>query len=184
VGATALGDSPTVTCPLRELSTKAANQERPAVEKADIPEFLDRICQQHSVSFTKADTLRQKQAFPFMSPEWDEFHDHARQSIESCTVVSKTKAKSLSPPPDVDGCEASPPVRSSSPSCSSTSTCAPSQSFSATKSKPKPKPDRVRADAIVRRRDRVWDNPYTKTTALDSILDIAARGELESPLRT
>jgi uncharacterized protein (UPF0147 family) len=45
-------------------------------------------------------------------------------------------------------------------------------------------PDRVRADAIVRRRDRVWDNPNTKTTARDSILDIAERGELESPLRT
>ena len=45
-------------------------------------------------------------------------------------------------------------------------------------------PDRVRADPIIRRRDRVWDNAYTKTTARDSILDIAARGELESPLRT
>ena len=77
----ALGDSPTVTCPLRELSKKAANQERPAVEQDDIPEFLDRICKQHSVSFTKEDTLRQKQAFPFMSPEWDEFHDHARHGL-------------------------------------------------------------------------------------------------------
>jgi hypothetical protein len=27
--------------------------------------------------------VRVKQAFPFISPEWDEFHDHARQSIES-----------------------------------------------------------------------------------------------------
>jgi hypothetical protein len=48
----AFGDSPTVTCPLRELSKRAANQGRPRVEQADIPEFLDRICQQHSVSFT------------------------------------------------------------------------------------------------------------------------------------
>ncbi|QNE46581.1 hypothetical protein F1C58_06445 [Glaciihabitans sp. INWT7] len=62
---------------------KAANVDRPGVDQADIPEFLDRICKQHSVSFTKEDTLRQKQAFPFMSEEWDEFHDHARQSIES-----------------------------------------------------------------------------------------------------
>ena len=45
-------------------------------------------------------------------------------------------------------------------------------------------PDRDRAEPIVRRRDRVWDNPYTKSTARDSILDIAERGELESPLRT
>ena len=27
--------------------------------------------------------VRVKQAFTFMSPEWDEFHEHARQSIES-----------------------------------------------------------------------------------------------------
>jgi hypothetical protein len=45
-------------------------------------------------------------------------------------------------------------------------------------------PDRVRTVAIVRRRYRVWDNPYTETTARDSIPDIAERGELESPLRT
>lgn len=44
-------------------------------------------------------------------------------------------------------------------------------------------PGRFRAAPIVRRRDRVWDNPYTKTTALDSILDIAMQGKLESPLR-
>ena len=81
--------------------------------------------------------VRVKQAFLFMSPEWDEFHDHTRQSIES---LHSGFAES--------------------------------------------EPDRVRADAIVRRRDRVWDNAYTKTTARDSILHIAARGELESPLRT
>ncbi|WP_157155925.1 hypothetical protein [Diaminobutyricimonas sp. LJ205] len=79
----ALGDSPTVTCPLRELSKKAADQARPHVDKDDLPEVLDRICKQQSVSFTQEDTLRQKQAFPFMSPEWENFHTHARQTIES-----------------------------------------------------------------------------------------------------
>ena len=44
--------------------------------------------------------------------------------------------------------------------------------------------DRVHTDAIVRRRNRIWDNMYTKTTARDSILDIAEQGELESPLRS
>ena len=36
----------------------------------------------------------------------------------------------------------------------------------------------------IRRRDALWDNPYTKTTARESILAIQLRGELESPLRT
>lgn len=36
----------------------------------------------------------------------------------------------------------------------------------------------------VRRRDLLWDNPYTKTTARESILAIQLRGELNSPLRT
>ena len=40
----------------------------PQVDTDDLPEILDRICKQHSVSFNQEDTLRQKQAFPFMSP--------------------------------------------------------------------------------------------------------------------
>jgi len=79
----ALGDSPTVTCPLRELSKKAIDKERPGVENDDLPDFMDRICKQHSVSFDQNDGLRQRQAFPYKSKEWDEFHKHARNSIES-----------------------------------------------------------------------------------------------------
>lgn len=65
----ALGDSPTVTCPLRELSRKAVDKPRPGVEKDDLPEFLDRICKQHSVSFTEDDNLHQKQTLPYQSDE-------------------------------------------------------------------------------------------------------------------
>lgn len=79
----ALSDSLTVTCPLRELSKKTANQERPGIELDDVPEFLDRICQPHSMSFTKEGTIRQKQGFGFVSENRDEFHDHDRQSIKS-----------------------------------------------------------------------------------------------------
>jgi hypothetical protein len=175
---------PTVTCPLRELSKKAANQERPAVEQADIPEFLDRICQQHSVSFTKEDNLRQKQAFPFMSPEWDEFHDHARQSIESLHSGFKDDGKELvasSGRRRVRGFAAGQILVTIMLINFNLRTIA---KFLRDEVEVEAEPDRVRADAIVRRRDRVWDNPYTKTTARDSILDIAARGELESPLRT
>ena len=39
--------------------------------------------------------VRVKQAFPFMSPEWDEFHDHARQSIESLRSGFKDDGKEV-----------------------------------------------------------------------------------------
>jgi hypothetical protein len=60
----ALGDSPTVTCPLRELSKNAVDKERTAIEEDDLPSFMDKICKQHSVSFHQSDGLRQRQAFP------------------------------------------------------------------------------------------------------------------------
>jgi hypothetical protein len=39
-------------------------------------------------------------------------------------------------------------------------------------------------EVLDHRRDRVWDNPYTKTTARESILELQLRHELTSPLRT
>ncbi len=47
----ALGDSPTVTCPIREFSKKVSDQARPEVDEDNVPELLDRICRQHSVTF-------------------------------------------------------------------------------------------------------------------------------------
>ena len=79
----ALGPSPTVTCALREFAKSIAKKERPSVDEADIPDFLDKICIQHSVSFNTAGMRRQKQAFQYGSPEWEEFHQYARNSIES-----------------------------------------------------------------------------------------------------
>jgi len=79
----ALGKSPTVTCPLRELLNERASRTLPEVAKEDLPDVLDKICQQHSVSFTKEDTLRHDQAFVYKSKEWETFHTHARNSIES-----------------------------------------------------------------------------------------------------
>lgn len=81
----ALGSSPTVTCPLRELlkTRKVAEKVRPAVDAEDLPDFADKICRQHSVSFDAARIRRQKQAFDYGTREWDEFHTHARNSIES-----------------------------------------------------------------------------------------------------
>lgn len=86
----ALGPSPTVTCPLRELlKTRVAEKERPAVDSADLPDFADKICQQHSVSFEAAKMRHQAQAFDYGSREWDEFHNHARNSIESLNNQAK-----------------------------------------------------------------------------------------------
>ncbi len=45
-------------------------------------------------------------------------------------------------------------------------------------------PGRVFTTPSMRARDRIWDNAYTGTKAKDPILDLIARGELASPLRT
>ncbi|QYF74359.1 hypothetical protein [Cryobacterium sp. PAMC25264] len=79
----ALGPSPTVTCPLRELLKTATKKVRPAVDEESVPDFLDDICIKHSVSFDTAKNRRSAQAFEFGTKEWDEFHTHARNSIES-----------------------------------------------------------------------------------------------------
>jgi hypothetical protein len=85
----AIGPSPTVTCPLRELLKTATPRERPAVHGADVPDFVDKICKQHSASFKTADMQRQAQAFEYGSKEWAEFHRHARNSIESLNAQVK-----------------------------------------------------------------------------------------------
>ncbi|PPL18634.1 hypothetical protein [Microterricola pindariensis] len=87
----ALGPSPTVTCPLRELlqTRKIADKERPAVDAADLPDFPDKICRQHSASFDEAEMRRTQQAFDYGTQEWDTFHTHARNSIESLNAQIK-----------------------------------------------------------------------------------------------
>jgi hypothetical protein len=39
-------------------------------------------------------------------------------------------------------------------------------------------------EVLDHRRDRVWDNPHTKTTARESVLELQLRHGLTSPLRT
>jgi hypothetical protein len=85
----ALGPSPTVTCPLRELLKTVTDKERLGVDPADVPDFPDKICQQHSVSFDVARNRRNKQAYEYGTEEWDEFHTHARNSIESLNAQVK-----------------------------------------------------------------------------------------------
>jgi hypothetical protein len=81
--ACAASPSPTVTCPLRELLKTVADKVRPAVDGENLPDVPDSICQKHSVSFDTARNRRDAQAFEYGTKEWDEFHTHARNSIES-----------------------------------------------------------------------------------------------------
>ena len=128
--------------------------------------------------------VRVKQALTFESQEWDEFHDHTRQSIESLHSGCKDDEKEVvasSGHRKVRGFAAGQILVTIVLINFNLRTIA---KFLSDEVEAESEPDRVRADPIVRRRDRVWDNAYTKTTARDSILDIATRGELESPLRT
>ena len=181
----ALGDSPTVTCPLRELAKKAAQKPRPGVEKQDLPEFLDKICRQHSVTFSQQDLIRQKQALPYQSKEWNEFHDHARQSIESMHEGFKDPGKE----------------NLENPQCRKVRGFIAAQVFltialinynlrkiaaflddeilnAAEQHAGGP------AEPTVRRRDRLWHNPYTKTMPRESVFELEKAGLLGSPLRT
>ena len=80
----AIGPSPTVTCPLRELMVNAAQKARPHVEPETLEEeFLDTICKKHSASFDLSEMQAPQQAFDFASDEWEVFHDHARNTVES-----------------------------------------------------------------------------------------------------
>ncbi len=80
----ALGPSPTVTCPLRETMVSAAKKARPHVEPETLErEFLDKICTQDSVAFDLTAMRQPAQAFDYGTDEWEEFHHHARNTVES-----------------------------------------------------------------------------------------------------
>ena len=80
----ALGPSPSVTCPLREMMKSAAKKARPHVEPETLEEeFLDTICKKHSASFDLTAMQQPAQAFDYGTDEWEEFHEHARNTVES-----------------------------------------------------------------------------------------------------
>ena len=45
------------------------------------------ICTQGSVTFNKEDGLRQRQAFPYKSAKWEEFHQHASLTLEATVAA-------------------------------------------------------------------------------------------------
>jgi hypothetical protein len=181
----ALGDSPTVTCPLRELAKKAANKPRPGVEKQDLPEFFDKICRQHSVTFSQQDLIRQKQALPYQSKEWNEFHDHARQSIESMHEGFKDPGKENLEAPQrrkVRGFIAAQVFLTIALTNYNLRKIAAFLDDEILKAAEQHAVGSV--EPTVRRRDRVWYNPYTKTMPRESVLELEKAGLLGSPLRT
>lgn len=80
----ALGPSPTVVCPLRELLKTKKTPGLPLVEpETTDEEFLDTICRKHSASFDLTELTAPQQAFDYGSEEWEDFHKHARNTVES-----------------------------------------------------------------------------------------------------
>lgn len=80
----ALGPSPTVTCPPREMMLSAAKKARPHIEPETLEqEFLDKICTQDSVAFDFSAMQQPAQAFDYGTDEWEKFHQHARNTVES-----------------------------------------------------------------------------------------------------
>tara|TARA_R110002051_G_scaffold325547_1_gene428754 strand:- start:280 stop:2193 length:1914 start_codon:yes stop_codon:yes gene_type:complete len=86
----ALGASPTVVCPIREMMKTAAKKSRPEIEHDDIPAELDRICKQHSVSFEHAEIQKRAQGLVYGTEKWETFHQYARNGIESLNAQIKT----------------------------------------------------------------------------------------------
>lgn len=196
VSCPARGNSPTVTCPIFELLMekegkalpKVADKPRPRIEEEDAPEldFLPEICRQHSLSLNLEDGIRGKQGFAYRSKEWDSFHKHARNSIESLNAGIKDPGKE-----DIE--EASRRrvrgfgaaqvfitilltnfnLRKIASFLHDEQTA---EAAAKDGKAPREKPDR--------RRDRIWDNPYVKTTAKESVLTLQLLGKLKSPLRT
>ncbi|WP_208322683.1 SDR family NAD(P)-dependent oxidoreductase [Salinibacterium sp. ZJ454] len=150
VSCPARGNSPSVTCPVFELLMgkagkplpTVADKERPRVEEEDAPpvDFLPEICRQHSVSLNVEDGIQGKQGFAYRSKEWDAFHKHARNSIESLNAGIKDPERKPSVSRPAAGYEDSPPPRCSSPCCSPTSTCGRSRRSYTTSVQPKRRP--------------------------------------------
>jgi len=175
----ALGNSPTVVCKLREMAKNAANKQRPEIEEDDLPEHFDAICRQHSVTFTEADLLRQKQVFEYKSDEWEEFHGHARQAIEGLHSSFKDEGKehvSAAQRRKVRGFAAAQVLTTILLANFNLRTIASFLFDEQHETEPA-------GPRMQNRRDRLFYNPYTKTNPEISILELQREGKLPSPLR-
>jgi len=182
VSCPARGNSPTVTCPVFELLMsqkgeplpQVADKERPRVDDEDAPEFIPEICRQHSVSLNAEDGIRGKQGMAYRSKEWDTFHKHARNSIESLNAGIKDEGKE-----HIEGASRR-RVRGFAAAQLFVTVLLTNfnlrkiASFLQSKNVAEAAAARGKqpAEKTLRRRDRIWDNPYTKTTARESVLEL------------
>lgn len=195
VSCPARGNSPTLTCPVYELLMKrkgkplpkVADKVRPRVEDEDAPEFehLPKICRQHSVSLRKEDDIRTAQKFPYMSREWEEFQQHARNSIESLNGHSKDGGQEGI---DTQGRRL---VRGFGPTNVIIAVQLTQFNLRTIATFLKEEEARKQEDnvheppvPIKRRRDRLFKNFYTGTLPDDPALLLYSKGKLNSPLRT
>ena len=141
----------------------AAVKSRPHVEPESLEaEFLDKICTQHSVAVDLTEMMNPAQAFEYGSKEWDEFHSHARNSIESANQQIKD--------PAAEALQDAGRRRARGPAAAQVLISFLIANYNLRKIAAwlddhargrLPDPGKARP---LRRRDRVWANKYTKTT--------------------
>jgi len=85
----ALGNSPTVTCPIRVLSAKASMaqdivDEREEVDLDDVPveEFRNAVCLNTQITVDDEELIRYEQEYPFGSKTWETVKRHGRNVVE------------------------------------------------------------------------------------------------------
>jgi hypothetical protein len=196
VSCPARGNSPTVTCPIFELLMERdgktlpsiADKERPRVEDDDAPDldFLPKICRQHSVTLQKEDDLRTSQGFQYKSDEWEEFHTHARNSIEGLNGNAKDAgqesidAKSRRRVRGFAAAAVFMAVLLTTFNLRRITSFIKEERAAEQKGKSPDPQNKIKG----RRRDRVSVNAYTGTLPKDPILLQYHLGTLASPLRT
>jgi hypothetical protein len=90
----ALGPSPTVDCPLRELHAKAKPSEeadRPNIYKRDMPQLVEenRVCCQSTITVKASDNVKNRQKFRWHSKEWWRTYRVGRNTMESLNDTVK-----------------------------------------------------------------------------------------------
>lgn len=195
VSCPARSNSPTVTCPIFELLMEregktlpeVADKERPRVEEADAPnmDFLPKICRQHSVTLQQEDDIRTRQGFQYKSDEWNEFHTHARNSIEGLNGNSKDDGQESIDSTSrrrVRGFAAAAvfmAILLTTFNLRTIATFLKKEEAAKHREQPLDPGQRLR-----RRRDRMSVNRYTGTLPSDPVILLYHEGKLASPLRT
>ncbi|WP_139195330.1 hypothetical protein [Curtobacterium sp. MCBA15_001] len=90
----ALGPSPTVDCPLRELHAKAKPSEeadRPRIYERDMPQLAEdnRVCCQNTITVKSSDNVKNRQKLRWHSKDWFRTYRVGRNAMESLNDTVK-----------------------------------------------------------------------------------------------